>query len=404
MPHPAVTRTEVAVVGAGPAGLTLANLLARQGIGCVVLEAESRTYIEHYARAGFLEEEAVRELERRGLAERLMRTAQRHGEFEFRCDGERHTVRYADITGHHHFVYPQQELVTDLVAGYVEGLGGDVRFGVRDVTLHDLESATPAVTYTDPETGERRRVDCEFVAGCDGARGVSRGHVPADQAVLARHDYGIGWLALLARTPPSADGVVFGIHPRGFAAHMARGPEVTRFYLQCSPGDDVADWSDERVWEELRARLAVPGSVLKEGPLIEKQVLDMHNYVMEPMSYGRLHLAGESAHLVAPIGAKGMNLALHDAFLLADALTERLRGGDGTALAGYSAAALRRVWQYQEFSQWFAELLHGPSNGDDGTADPFRARTARARMRRILDSPAAAKAFSELYIGKLEAS
>ncbi len=418
MSHDAVSRTDVLVVGAGPAGLTLANILTRRGIGCVVLEAQSRTHIETYARAGFLEEWAVRELDRHGLADRLLGTAQRQGEFEFRFDGERHTVRYAELTGHHHFIYPQQKLVADLVAGYADDQGGDIRFGVRDVELHDLESAAPHVTYTDPDSGERRRVDCAFVAGCDGARGVSSSHVPADRAVVARHDYGVGWLALLAETPPSADGVIFGIHPRGFAAHMARTPEITRFYLQCAPGDDAGRWSEERIWRELRTRLAVPGGPIKEGRVIDKQVLDMHNHVMEPMSYGRLHLAGESAHLVAPIGAKGMNLALHDAFLLADALTARLRDGDGRALTRYSAEALRRVWQYQEFSQWFAELLHGPGHdrtaagreerGADGGAetaegaasDLFRARLARARILRMLGSPVAATAFCELYIGK----
>ncbi len=390
------TRTQVAVVGAGPAGLATANLLRQRGVDCVVLEARSREFIERHPRAGFLEEGAVRELERHGLAGRLLQQAGRHGSFEFRFDAGRHHVRYAELTGQHHFVYPQQELVTDLVANYADKLGGDIRFEVDDVRLHDLTTDRPFVTYTDPASGRRHRVECGYVAGCDGARGVSRRHIPADETVFASRDYGIGWLALLVEAPPSADGVVFGIHPRGFAAHMARTPQITRFYLQCPPGDDAANWSHERVWRELHTRLAVPGAPITEGRIVERQVLDMHNYVVEPMSYGRLYLAGDSAHLVAPIGAKGMNLALHDAFALAAALTARLRDGDGSALAGYSARCLRRVWQYQEFSQWFADVLHGATD-----PDPFQARTAEARLRRLLESPAAATAFCELYIGRL---
>ncbi|MDF3291198.1 4-hydroxybenzoate 3-monooxygenase [Streptomyces silvisoli] len=390
------TRTQVVVIGAGPAGLSTANLLRQRGVDCVVLEARSREFIERHPRAGFLEEWAVRELERYGLAGRLLRQAGRHGSFEFRFDARRHHIHYAQLTGQHHFVYPQQELVTDLVAHYADVLGGDIRFEVDDVRLHDLTTDRPFVTYTDPDTGRLHRVECAYIAGCDGARGVCRRHIPAQESVFASRDYGIGWLALLVEAPPSAEGVVFGIHPRGFAAHMARTPRITRFYLQCPSGDDAANWSHERVWRELHTRLAVPGAPITEGRIVERQVLDMHNYVVEPMSYGRLHLAGDSAHLVAPIGAKGMNLALHDAFALSSALTARLRDGDGAGLAGYSARCLRRVWQYQEFSQWFADVLHGATD-----PDPFQARIAEARLRRLLDSPAAATAFCELYIGRL---
>jgi p-hydroxybenzoate 3-monooxygenase len=252
------------------------------------------------------------------------------------------------------------------------------------------------VLYTDPETGERRRIDCDIVAGCDGARGVTRTHVTPDRGTVARFDYGVGWLALLAEAPPSSDCVVFGVHPRGFGAHMARSPEVTRYYLEVAPGEDPENWSHDRVWSELHARLSAAGAPpLTEGPLIEKRVLDMHSYVVEPMTYGRLFLAGDSAHLVAPIAAKGMNLALHDALLLADALVAYYLRGETGGLRGYSAACLRRVWEYQEFSQWLAELLHGPSSDD-----PFRAGSARARLRRILGSPAAAATFAESYIGK----
>ncbi|MFI2619219.1 4-hydroxybenzoate 3-monooxygenase [Streptomyces sp. NPDC018584] len=387
----------VVIVGAGPAGLTVANILRAASVECVVLETESREFIEQRPRAGFLEEWAVRALERRGLADRLLARAQAHSECEFRCAGRRHRFRYGELSGHRHFVYPQPLLVTDLVRAYADEAGGDIRFGVRDVALHGIDTDRPSVAYTDPATGERVRIDCDAVAGCDGARGVTRACLPAEHVTVARRDYGIGWLALLAEAPPSSERVVFGLHPRGFAAHMARSPEVTRYYLQCPPGDDPANWPHERVWAELRQRLAADGAPsLVEGRLIEKRVLDMHNYVVEPMAYGRLYLAGDAAHLTAPIAAKGMNLALHDALLLGDALVAYVGEGDERGLRGYSAAALRRVWEYQEFSQWFADLLHGASSGD-----PFAAGTADARLRRLFDSRAAAVAFAELYIGKV---
>ncbi|MEU6366950.1 4-hydroxybenzoate 3-monooxygenase [Streptomyces sp. NPDC046931] len=388
-------RVPVVIVGAGPAGLTLANVLRDASVDCVVLEAESREFIERRPRAGFLEEWAVRALERHGLAGGLLERATTHSTCEFRVEGERHRFPYTEISGHHHFVYPQPLLVTDLVREYADVRGGDIRFEVRDVELHDIDTERPSVSYTDPDSGVRRRIACDVVAGCDGGRGVSRAALPPERAHLARLDYGVAWLALLAEAPPSSDCVVFGVHPRGFAAHMARGPQVTRYYLQCPPGDDPDNWPDERVWSELHMRLSAAGAApLTEGRLIEKRVLDMHNYVVQPMAYGRLFLAGDAAHLVAPIAAKGMNLALHDALLLADALIAYHSTGRTGGLRGYSAACLRRVWEYQEFSEWFSELLHGPSSGD-----PFRAGNATARLRRLFHSPAAAAAFAESYIG-----
>ncbi|MEV0930433.1 4-hydroxybenzoate 3-monooxygenase [Streptomyces phaeochromogenes] len=392
--HP--QRTRVVIVGAGPAGLTLANILRAASVDCVVLENESRDFIEQRPRAGFLEEWAVRALEGRGLADRLLENTVAHTECEFRFAGERHRFPYADVSGHRHYVYPQPLLVTDLVREYADVRGGDVRFGVRDVEPDGIDTDRPSVAYTDPATGERVRLDCEFIAGCDGARGVTRDRMPAEHATVARHDFGVGWLALLAEAPPSSDCVVFGIHPRGFAGHMARSPQVTRYYLECPPDDDPENWSHERVWAELHARLGAEGArPLNEGKLIEKRVLAMHNYVVEPMAYGRLYLAGDAAHLLAPIGAKGMNLAIHDSLLLGDALVAYYGKGDDSGLRGYSAACLRRVWQYQEFSQWLSDVYHGASSGD-----PFKAGTSMARLRRILASPAAATGFAELFLGK----
>ncbi|MFG2124866.1 4-hydroxybenzoate 3-monooxygenase [Streptomyces sp. NPDC048710] len=397
-PHPnsmPEERRTVVVVGAGPAGLTVGTILRDASVDCVVLETESRQFIETRPRAGVIEEWAVRELARRGLTANPLERAQVHDTCEFRFGGERFRFSYGDLTGHHHYVYPQPLLVTDLVREYADVRGGDIRFGVRDVHLHDLDSDRPAVSYRCPETGERRLLRCEFVAGCDGARGVTRDAMPPEGTRIARQDDGIGWLALLAEAPPSSDCVLFGVHPNGFAGHMARSPEVTRYYLQCPPGDDPGNWPHERVWAELHARLGAAGAPpLTEGRLIEKRVLDMHHYVVEPLVHGRLLLAGDAGHLTAPIAAKGMNLALHDAFLLGDALVGQLTRGDRGGLDGYSEAALRRVWDYQEFSQWLSDIYHGVASGD-----PFRAGTTIARLRRLFTSPAAAAAFAEQYLG-----
>ncbi|WP_328429163.1 4-hydroxybenzoate 3-monooxygenase [Streptomyces sp. NBC_00443] len=398
-PHPnssASQRFPVVIVGAGPAGLTLGNILRAASVDCLVLEIETRQFIEQRPRAGVIEEWAVRGLEQRGLADTLLERAQRHTECEFRFAGERYRFEYAQLTGAHHWVYPQQFLVTDLVREYADVRGGAIRFGVRDVQLHDLDSDRPSVSYTCPETGQREVVHCDFVAGCDGARGATRAALPADRAHISRSDYGIGWLALLAEAPPSSDCVLFGMHPNGFAGHMPRSAEVTRYYLECPPGDDPENWSHDRVWTELQQRLGATGvPPLTEGRLIEKRVLDMHNYVVEPMVFGRLFLAGDAAHLTAPIAAKGMNLALHDAFLLGDGLVAHLTKGDSTGLDGYSQACLARVWDYQEFSHWLSEVYHGTSSGD-----PYRAGTTLARLRRIFGSPTAAMAFAEQYLGK----
>ncbi|WP_345054178.1 4-hydroxybenzoate 3-monooxygenase [Streptomyces rameus] len=396
-PHlnpPSPARFPVVVVGAGPAGLTVGNILRAAGVDCLVLEAESREFIQQRPRAGVIEEWAVRGLEQRGLGGRLLERAERHSVCEFRFEGRGYRLPYQELTGRHHWIYPQPLLVTDLVREYADVRGGEIRFGVRDVRLHDMDSDRPTVSYTDPETGERQLVHCDFVAGCDGARGAARAALPP-WARTSRHDYGIGWLALLAEAPPSADCVLFGMHAGGFAGHMPRSPEVTRYYLQCPPGDDPDNWPEARVWAELQQRLRAAGRPpLTEGPLLEKRVLDMHNYVVEPMVFGRLFLAGDAAHLVAPIAAKGMNLALNDAFLLGDALVAHLAKGDSRGLDGYSGACLRRVWDYQEFSEWLSEIYHGISHDD-----PYRAGTTLARLRRLFSSPLAAAAFAEQYLG-----
>ncbi|MEU6477111.1 4-hydroxybenzoate 3-monooxygenase [Streptomyces sp. NPDC047017] len=397
-PHPespSRDRFPVVVIGAGPAGLTVAGLLRAASVDCLVLETESRHFIERRPRAGVLEEWAVRGLEQRGLASGLLERAGRQTLCEFRFDDSAHRFHYTALTGRHHFVYPQPLLVTDLVREYADVRGGEIRFGVRDVAVHDTGTDRPSVSYRCPETGRRRVVHCDFVAGCDGARGVSRAALAPRHARIARHDYGVGWLALLAEAPASADHVLFGVHPDGFAGRMPRGPRTTRYYLQCPPGDSPDNWPHERVWTQLRRRLAAADTPpLTEGPLLEKRMLDLHDYVVEPMASGRLFLAGDAAHLTAPIAAKGMNLALHDAFLLGEALAAYLTTGDEQGLTGYSRACLRRVWDYQEFSRWLAEVYHGAASGD-----PYRAGTTLARLRRLFSSPTAAASFAEQYLG-----
>ncbi len=386
--------SSVVIVGAGPAGLTVGNVLRAGGIDCTVLEVGSREFIEGRPRAGVLEERVVRGLERRGLAAGLLLGAQRQAVCEFRFGDQRHRFDFGKLTSQHHWVYPQPQLVTDLVREYADVREGKIRFGVRDVELHDLDMNRPGVSYADPETGQRRMLTCDFVVGCDGARGVTRAAL-AETATVSHLDYGIGWLALLAEAPPSNDCATFGLHQNGFAGHMSRSPEVTRYYLECQPGDDPEAWSHDRIWSELQLRLAATGAdSLTEGRLLEKRVLDMHNYVVEPMQFGRLFLAGDAAHLTAPIAAKGMNLALHDAFLLGDALVDALARDEENGLKSYSATCLRRVWDYQDFSRSLSEIFHGASS-----SDPYLVGITAARRRRLFTSPTAAAAFAEQFLG-----
>lgn len=382
-------RTTVGVIGAGPAGLVLANLLLDEGIDCVVLERQSRRHCETRVRAGLLEHPSVDFLVRRGWGDRLLAEGRPHRGTVLRFGGRSHRIPYADLVGGRAMhVYPQQELVADLIRAFLDR-GGDLRFEVADVRVHDAVGAGPARLRS--SAGEWR---CRWVAGCDGFLGVSRASIPAGALRVFDRHHEFGWVAVLAEAPPSTEEIIYALHPDGFAGHMLRTATVSRYYLQCPPDDDIASWGDDRIWSSLQTRLAEDGWVLHEGPVLEKGIVEMRSFVVEPMRHGRLFLVGDAAHVVPPVGAKGMNLAIWDARHLAAAVARAEHRGDESALAAYSATCLRRVWRVQEFSTWMAHLLHRLDGGD-----PFLERSQLARLEYLCSSEAAATSFAENYVG-----
>lgn len=380
--------TTVAIVGAGPAGLTLANLLRGAGVDCVVLEKQTRSYVEQRQRAGVLEDHAVQIFEEWGLAGRVLADMPVNTVMEFRTDG---TPRFLDLAGHSRQI-PQQFLVRRLIAAFLAD-GGDLRFAAADVTPHDITGVRPRVSYRD-ETGAAHEIECDYVAGCDGFHGATRRSVPDGVLTTYTYDHGIGWFTVLADTPPPRH-PLFAVSRHGFAAQFPRGPQASRYYLQCPPGDDLEKWPDERIWAQLRARLG--DEALPAGPITEKAVVEMRSFVVDPMAYGRLFLVGDAAHIITPMGGKGMNLAVADAAVLARALSAAVRDGDGEPLRAYSATCLRRTWNFQEFSRWMTEMLHDA--GDVATAGPFRRQLALARLDRLFTSAPAAAAFADLMAG-----
>jgi p-hydroxybenzoate 3-monooxygenase len=383
-------RTQVGIVGAGPAGLTLALLLQREGIESVILEARDRHYVEQRVRAGLLEQNTVDLMHDLGVGERLAREGLTHDGIYLRRQARTLRIEIAELTGRHVTIYGQQEVVKDLIAAWLQR-GGEIHFEVSDVELHGIDSEAPSIAYS--HDGARDVIECDVIAGCDGFHGVSRPAIPPD--VLREHEfvYPFAWLGILAHAAPATDELIYAWHEHGFALYTMRSPEVSRLYLQVPADERLDDWSDQRIWEELQVRLATERWRVNEGEIFEKGITPMRSFVCEPMQYGRLFLAGDAAHIVPPTGAKGLNLAVNDVRLLARALTLRYRDGSTEALEMYTQTALRRVWRAQDFSNYMTQLLHDLYEG------PFGERLQLARLDYLSRSVAAATSLAENYAG-----
>ena len=404
-------RTQVAIIGAGPAGLMLGHLLHLRGIDSVILEDRSREYVIERVRAGVLEQGTVDLLTEAGVGDRLQREGMRHEGIYIAFAGWRHRIDMAGLTGGRAItIYGQNRVVEDLIEARI-GTGRPLLFGVSDVTPLDLTGKTPVVRYGAPAgeaspgavatEGKRaprtdmRELRCDFVAGCDGFHGVCRPSIPASHLRTCEREYPFAWLGILARAAPSSDELVYSCHERGFALFSMRSPEVTRLYLQCAPDERLDDWPDERIWSELRMRLRTEdGWAPNEGEIIQKGITGMRSFVAEPMAYGGLFLAGDSAHIVPPTGAKGLNLAMADVKRLADALAEYYATGSERLLDTYSDRGLRRTWRAQRFSWWMTTMLHrGPEESE------FDRRRQLAELDYLVSSEAAMTSLAENYVG-----
>jgi p-hydroxybenzoate 3-monooxygenase len=384
--------TQVGIVGAGPAGLMLSHLLHLAGVHSVVLEARSRAYCEERIRAGVLEQTSVRMLEEAGVGERLDRQGLRHRAIELGLNGVRHRIAFEDLTGKCITVYGQHEVVKDLIARRVAD-GGQLHFECGTVSLHGIESNRPSIHVE--AGGNTDEIHCDYIAGCDGSHGVVRPSFPEGSLVSYERTYPFAWLGILAEAAPTRDELLYMHHERGFALYSMRSPRITRLYLQCRPDEDIADWSDDRIWSELRTRLSCKdGWRPSEGKILQKGITGMRSFVAEPLQFGRLFLAGDAAHIVPPTGAKGMNLALADVHYLAEALSAFYRDGDDRRLTSYSATCLSRIWKTQRFSWWMTSLLHRFEN-----APAFDYKRQLAELEYVMSSRAAATTLAENYVG-----
>ena len=385
--------TQVGIVGAGPAGLLLAHLLHLQGIDSVVIENRSRDYIERRVRAGVLEHGSMQTLIDAGVGERMQREGMIHHGIELRFDGRGHHIDLTALTGGRAIcVYGQQEVVKDLIVARTHA-GMPLFFDVEDASVEALDTGKPLLRFH--QSGDEVELACDWIAGCDGFHGMCRPAIPVTDLHIFDRSYPFAWLGILAQAPPTHDELIYAYHDRGFALYSMRSPVLTRLYLQVAPDEDLGEWPDDRIWRELHARLeTADGLMLNEGPILEKGITGMRSFVTEPMQYGRLFLAGDAAHIVPPTGAKGMNLAIADVRVLADALSTFYRTGSDAALAAYSTTCLQRVWRAEHFSWWMTSMLHRFSD-----EDAFAQRLQCAQREYVVSSRAASTVLAENYVG-----
>jgi p-hydroxybenzoate 3-monooxygenase len=387
----AVARTQVGIVGAGPAGLWLAHLLAAEGIESVIVELRDREYVEARQRAGVIEDGTASMLRAHGLGSRMDTEGLVHGGIYLQFAGERHHLDFRHLAGGTVMVWAQTEIVKDLIAARLTA-GQAIEFEVSDVSVEGLDGDAPIIRYTD-STGTRQELRCDVIAGCDGYHGVCRPALGPQR--IDERAYPYAWLGILADVAPSTDELIYAYHERGFALHSMRSPTVSRLYLQVAPDEPIEAWPDDRIWAELSARLALPGWTLRDGPVREKSVLPMRSFVSAPMRRGRLFLAGDAAHIVPPTGAKGLNLAMADAAVLSRALVALVRDGRADLVDAYPEQCLARVWRATHFSWWMTSMLHRSPASDGG----FEEQLQLAQLRYVTTSRAAATTLAENYVG-----
>lgn len=384
--------TQVGIVGAGPAGLMLSHLLHLSGLDSILLEAKPRAYCEERVRAGVLEHTSVEMLREAGVGGRLDREGLRHDGIELGLHGVRHRISFLELTGKCVTVYGQQEVVKDLIARRIAD-GGDLRFECGEVSLHDIDRRSPWIRVE--KDGAVDEIQCDYIVGCDGFHGISRSAFPEGSLTIYERPYPFAWLGILAEAAPSREELLYMHHERGFALYSMRSPRITRLYLQCRPDEDINEWSDDEIWSELRTRLScLDGWRPKEGRILQKGVTGMRSFVVEPLQYGRLFLAGDAAHIVPPTGAKGMNLAFADVHHLAAAFETFYRHSDDSMLNTYSQTCLGRIWKAQRFSWWMTSLLHRFEN-----ETAFDHKRQIAELEYVMSSRAAATCLAENYVG-----